>query len=863
MSRLATGLADRYRVERELGQGGMATVYLAEDLKHRRNVAIKVLHPDLGAALGAERFLSEISTTARLQHPHILPLLDSGEADGLLYYVMPLVTGETLRSRLERERQLPVQDAVRIAREVADALGCAHAQGVIHRDIKPENILLQGGHALVADFGIALAVQEAGGQRLTQTGLSLGTPQYMSPEQAMGEKQVDRRSDIYALGAVTYEMLIGEAPFTGPTVQSIVARIMTEEPRHLGVQRKAVPGPVEHAVLRALEKLPADRWASAEAFAAALEEQPGPAPRASAPRAIAPAPRVRLVIGVAILALGLLAAAWYVSRAPGNPSAKPRIVVLPAVNLAGAEQAYLADGIAEEINNRLVGLTGVEVIGRTSAERYRGTQLTPRQIGAELDANFILALRIGMEGPADGQRIRVSAELLNAANETQVWGKTYQARATADNFAMQGEIATQVAEEMGVTLISGDSARVAERPTENQEAYDDYLRATGILREKSSITQFFDAARYLQRAVDRDPGFAQAWAALGYAHAEIYWFWGDHSAARQELARAAGERARALAPNAAETHFALGVIAYHGHLDFPRALEHLNAAIAAKPGQARFLEFVAYVQRRSGDLEAALANARRALALDPRNVRILGDAMGQTLVYLGHSAEALRSAARATDLDPEDWQPHHTLMLAHTQMGDLAGAEAAARATMVRPGVQGFLVDRPRDLAWVIGRLPLEEQVTLAHTYPPLSPEISDTAMYFLVHAEILSSAGLDGRVKYERAAEHIERLIASQPNEGWYYDRLGTAYRGLGRVDEAIRAGRRAVELLAPLDRFEGPEVSLNLAQSYLAAGDQGQAAALARAFIRSLPGNRLLLKHDPQYAALRDLPQVRELLR
>ncbi|HET9798874.1 MAG TPA: serine/threonine-protein kinase, partial [Gemmatimonadaceae bacterium] len=264
---MTEALADRYRIDRELGVGGMATVYLAHDLRHDRDVAIKVLHPDLGAALGGERFLTEIRTTARLQHPHILPLLDSGSADGLLYYVMPLVTGETLRTRLERERQLPIEDAVRIGLEVADALAYANELGVIHRDIKPENILLQGGHATVADFGIALAVQQAGGHRMTQTGLSLGTPQYMSPEQAMGEKSIDARSDLYALGAVTYEMLAGEAPFTGPTVQAIVARVMTEEPRPLHAQRKAIPAHVEDAVMRALEKLPADRWSSARQFA--------------------------------------------------------------------------------------------------------------------------------------------------------------------------------------------------------------------------------------------------------------------------------------------------------------------------------------------------------------------------------------------------------------------------------------------------------------------------------------------------------------------------------------------------------------------------------------------------------------------
>jgi Tol biopolymer transport system component len=281
---LVAALAAAYRVDRELGVGGMATVYLAHDIKHGRDVAIKVLHPELGAALGADRFLSEIRTTAKLQHPHILPLLDSGSVTNArgdaewLYYVMPLVTGETLRARLERERQLPIAECVRIAREVASALDYAHRQGVVHRDIKPENILLHDGSALVADFGIALAVQSAGGQRMTQTGLSLGTPQYMSPEQAMGERSVDARSDVYSLGAVTYEMLTGEPPFTGATVQAIVAKVLTERPVPVTTTREMVSAGVEHAVLTALAKLPADRFSTAAEFSTALGDQSFSAP---------------------------------------------------------------------------------------------------------------------------------------------------------------------------------------------------------------------------------------------------------------------------------------------------------------------------------------------------------------------------------------------------------------------------------------------------------------------------------------------------------------------------------------------------------------------------------------------------------
>ncbi len=324
-SKLRDALADRYRLESELGAGGMATVYLAQDLKHDRQVAIKVLHPELAAVIGADRFLAEIKVTASLQHPHILPLFDSGAVDSsltthdsrLLFYVMPFVEGESLRGRLTRERQLPVPDAVRIATEVASALDYAHRRGVIHRDIKPENILLHDGTALVADFGIALALTAAGGGRLTQTGLSLGTPAYMSPEQAMGEREIGARSDVYALGAITYEMLTGEAPFTGPTAQAIVARTLTEVPRPISPQRKSVPASVENAVLTALEKLPADRYATAAEFAQALGDADA-RPRTGRGSTVqmrsralsgAPAGRLGWVLGGAAVLLGAAALA--------------------------------------------------------------------------------------------------------------------------------------------------------------------------------------------------------------------------------------------------------------------------------------------------------------------------------------------------------------------------------------------------------------------------------------------------------------------------------------------------------------------------------------------------------------------------
>jgi Tol biopolymer transport system component len=336
---LATALADRYRLERQVGEGGMATVYLAEDLRHHRKVAVKVLRAELSAILGAERFLHEITTTANLQHPHILPLFDSGEAAGRVFYVMPFVEGESLRDRLARLRQLPVEEAVRIAREVADALDYAHRHGVIHRDVKPENILLHDGRAQVADFGIALAASRAdGGARMTETGMSLGTPHYMSPEQAMGEREITAQSDIYALGCVLYEMLIGEPPFTGPTAQAIVARVMTEEPRSLALQRRTVPPQVEDAVLTALAKLPADRFATAAEFGAALSGGTTAA-RRHRPEPVAPAAgasrRLVALLGALLVATGALAT-WALLRRPAPAPVSWFSMNLPAGMLVGS-----------------------------------------------------------------------------------------------------------------------------------------------------------------------------------------------------------------------------------------------------------------------------------------------------------------------------------------------------------------------------------------------------------------------------------------------------------------------------------------------------------------------------------------------
>jgi serine/threonine-protein kinase len=868
---LKASLADRYTIERELGQGGMATVYLARDLKHDRDVAVKVLREDLSASLGGGRFLREIKIAAQLQHPHILPLLDSGDADGYLYYVMPYVPGQSLRQRLAREGELPVHEAVRLIIEVVDALAHAHDNGVVHRDIKPDNVMLSGRHALVADFGVAKAVSEATDRNtVTTLGVAVGTPTYMSPEQAAADPHVDHRSDIYAVGVLAYELITGRPPFVGATPQQVLAAHVTEAPDPMTKRRPATPPALDAIVLRCLAKRPADRFQTAHDLLAQLEPLATPStgitPTETRPITAAITPPRRRRIPVAFAAVGavalLVAAGWWLGHRGGTTSTKPRIVVLPARNLGGPDQAYLADGITEEINNRLVALSGIEVIGRTSAERYRDTKLTPKQIGAELDANYILALRIGTAGPADAHHVRVSAELLRAESEAQAWGKTYQADAAADNFKMQGEIAEQVAQEMGVVIIPKDRARIAARPTDDQEAYDDYLRGSNGLYLTASTTAMLDAVHFLQRAVDRDPKFAQAWAALAYAHTEAYWFRGDRTMQRLTLARAAAEQASRLAPDAPETQYVLGVLAYHGSLDFPTALRHLNAAIAADPGQARYLEYVAYVERRSGKLEDALVSARRALALDPRNVRIMGDAVGATLLALGRPEEMIPLARSAIDLSPDDYQAYVILRDAYTMLDKLPAAAAVARDALIRPGIRQLILDRPREVTRMIWQLPQNERMAAVNAFPPLGPDMRDTAMYHLVKGEVLQAAGLDGRASYEAAAAGWQARLKLQPEEGWNYVYLADALRGFGRRDEAIAAGNRGVELLGDRDFFEGPLASLQLAEIYLTFGDREHAAAAAERFIRAAPGNKQFFRYAPQLAALREAPSIQALL-
>jgi serine/threonine-protein kinase len=467
---LATTLSDRYRFERELGAGGMATVYLARDLKHDRDVAIKVLHPDLAESLGRERFLREIHLAAALTHPHILPLFDSGDAGGRMYYVMPSAEGSSLRDRLAATGPLPVDDAVRIASEVADALDYAHRHGVVHRDIKPENIMLHDGHALVADFGIGKAVLAAaaeGAQTLTQVGVSVGTPAYMSPEQAAGDT-IDGRSDLFALGCMLYEMLTGEQPFAGPTIQATIAKRFHHTPPTVGAMRAGLPPSLSDTVERLLEKEPDARYSTGAQVVSALRSSSGQTP------VVAPQEKGQSV------------------------------AVLPFTNLsASAGDAYFADGITEEIINVLASVPGLRVAARTSCFALKGKTEDLRVIGERLGVRHVLEGSVRKAGT----RLRITAQLTGARDGYTVWSERFD-REMTDVFALQDELASAIAGKLQLSLLdSGESA--PRKGPRNVEAYELMLKGRVLLGQRGRA--IVDAIPCFERAVLLDPELVDAW----------------------------------------------------------------------------------------------------------------------------------------------------------------------------------------------------------------------------------------------------------------------------------------------------------------------------------------------------------------
>ena len=659
LERLRTALAGRYAIDREVGAGGMARVYLGHDLRHRRKVAIKVLRPELTAALGAERFLREIDTSAGLRHPHILPLFDSGavpathpesepraerrngEGPSLLFFVMPFVEGESLRARIDREKQLPMEDAITIAREVADALHYAHSRGIIHRDIKPENILLESGHAVVADFGIARATSRAESPALTQTGASLGTPRYMSPEQASGEREVDGRSDQYSLACTLYEMLAGHPPFPGPTFERMIYQHLVDPPPSITRVRPTVPASVAAAITRALAKSPTDRFPTAAAFADALR-----------------APVVEL---------------------PMSQPAQRSVAVLPFRNLStDPENEYFADGITEDVIAHLSQIRSLKVTSRTSVMAFKGRDHELREIAARLNVGALLEGSVRRAGT----RVRIVAQLIDAETDQHLWAQTFD-RELTDIFAIQTDVALHIAEALKARLSPEERVRIGRRPTIDLQAYALYLQGRAqILRYTSD--GFRLGLESFERAIARDAKYAAAYSGIAMAYAELADTGEMSPDEAYPRAKAAADRAIALDPDLSEAHCMVAYVRMAYEFDWLGAEAEFKRAVELNPNSADAIDLYGRLCASLGRYDEAIALQKRAQELDP----IVNKAdVATAYLRADRYEEATELARRAVEVDPIDPRSHFTLGWAHFGLGrrDEALAEME-RAVELAPG---------------------------------------------------------------------------------------------------------------------------------------------------------------------------------
>jgi eukaryotic-like serine/threonine-protein kinase len=869
-SRLAAALADRYRLERPLGEGGMAIVYAAEDLRHRRQVAVKMLRPELCASLGADRFLREIEIVAGLRHPHILPLYDSGEADGLLYYVMPLVEGETLRARIDRERQLPIDDALQFAREVADALSYAHARGVVHRDIKPENILIEGGHAVVADFGIAKAVAAAGQRTaLTQTGTSIGTPAYMSPEQAAGDADLDGRSDLYSLACVVYEMLAGQTPFTGVTTESLVRQHMVAPPPPVTQFRPAIPPAVSDALMRALAKSPADRFNPVGQFSAALAQPTHSSP--IAPTAPIPARRrpVRRLVAIGLaLALVVAATAWVLASrgafAGAAASGERSVAVLPFDNIGGDTSIVpLLLGVHAEMVTQLTKIAGLKVASRTSALEYRNSEKSDREIASELGVATLLRGTV----QRSGNQVRFSVALADAPQGKELWAESYDRAYTAANlFEVQADIARQVAASLRVQLSAQQQRQLAHAPTTNVAALDAYYRGLVAWTSRGAPEEDERTVSQLERAVELDTSFVAAWSLLAQARS-----WMIRRGAETDTlwAWAAVQHAQRLAPGSLEATVAAAYYRYYARGDFEGALADLSAADRLMPNASEILYAIGLLERRLGRWNEAVAHLQRAAELDPRNGQLALN-IAESYVLMRRFPEAQRSMDRSLALSPESPQTHVQKILLYVAMGDTSGARAALRDAAgavperMQQVVSAELALLSRDYRRAVSgfefRLP-EFGSTFPHRSLSLATAAAaggDSALA-RAHADTLiriGTAELEAR-RSRGGVDPFGRQAIIEAN-------MAVALAMRGERDAAVRLAQRSVERLSvERDAIEGTALLDYLSMTYVLTGRRAEAIATLERLL-AVPSTLTvpLLRLDPRYDSLRGDPAFQRLV-
>ena len=653
LARLNATLSDRYEIQREIGEGGMATVYLARDLKHDRSVALKVLKPEVASVLGADRFLNEIKVTAGLEHPHILALHDSGQADSFLYYVMPYVEGESLRAKLDREGPLPLPEALDLLREITDGLVYAHDRGVVHRDIKPDNVLLSGRHALLADLGISKAVSDTSNEgRLTRAGVVVGTPEYMAPEQASADPEVDHRADLYAFGVLAYEMLTGRTPFSGRSGHEIMSAHLVEAPVPVSQSRTGLPKDLDQLVMTCLEKSPSERWQSAEEIGRALGTvarsgaQSGPG--VATPARFGRAARRRIAAIAALVALGGIIGFWILPAfSPKDLHALPRIAVLPFENLSGAGEEYFIEGVTRDINTRISRIGDFVVIAHGSAKQAKASGLRYLEMARQLGVQYLVDGSVSRSG----DQVLITASLIDPRTDEQLWADNYERELTAQHiFSIRGAVARQVAQALNVTLSAEQEAELAQGATQNLQAYQDYLLGFHAWEERT-VGGFQRAIGHFEDAIAQDSSYALAYAGLADVYLLRPWFSSAFSnKGGLALADSLARRAIALDPSLPQPHATLGLV-HEWQFRWEEAERELLRAIELDPDYATARHWYGLLLARMGRYQEGIAETRASLALDPLSP-IINQDVGYALALAGETEASLRQYERTVELHP-------------------------------------------------------------------------------------------------------------------------------------------------------------------------------------------------------------------
>ena len=879
--RLQHTLGSSYTLERELGGGGMSRVFVAEELSLGRKVVVKVLLPDLAATVNVERFHREIQLAAKLQHPHIVPVLAAGISDGLPYYTMPFIEGESLRARLARSGELPVQDTVRILRDVLSALSYAHEHGVIHRDIKPDNVLLTANHAVVVDFGVAKALSAStnSGSSLTSLGVALGTPAYMSPEQSAADPATDHRTDLYAVGAMAYEMLTGHQVFSARSPQAMLAAHATEEPEPLDKRRPSVPPALSSLVMRSLEKHAADRPQSAgemlAEFETAVTASDAATPRVggTSPRASDKAQRrgLLMAVGAAGVVLTLASSSWYwydhrASVATVATDATPSLAVLPFENLGRSEDSYFADGMTEEISSRLGGVSGLRLIGRQSAKGYANTSKPAAQIGKELGVAYLLTGTVRWDRSRAGHNVvRVSPALLRASDGVQIWSEPYQNEVTGV-FEIQGNVAERVTQALKLRLTEAQQKTLSSQPTNNVEAYDNYLRASALGWDAWKPADFSRAIELYQRAIALDPGFTKAYAGLGRAHLNFYWFRGDPTPRRLELAKAAIDKALALQPTLSAAHVALADYYYHGKLDYARALDAVAVAQRLSPNDPEALAIKATVERRQGRWSESISDMNESLQIDPRNEENLGTQC-ETLTESRNYDAAQAMCSQLIAIKPDNWGAYYYLSrIAIHRSASVKDAVALLKTPLKRMGDKqagASMMDEESRVIW-----PATVDADLSRMLAAAAKPTEEAKLLGYFASKLLFAGYQKNPSAMQQFADSIIRH-APRSFRGTFFDSevhsyLSLAYAAKGDKARAVEEGRRAMSIV-PIES-DGIRGAVNLeliADAETLVGVDDEAIAALKKLLAVPSGlSPAWLRLDPWYDRLRQDPRFKELI-